>query len=128
MTEASTILNPWIFLTERSGSTTPQFAPLGDIELVPTKCNPDTVMFRNCLSISASVVTLVNGFIMPVMMSWKTGALEKVRALLKPSRAAIMSNSTVKKLGLIMGSSNGSFDPMDIVPPETFLIITLGQN
>ena len=121
MTEASTILNPWIFLTERSGSTTPQLAPLGDIESVPTKCSPDTVIFRSCLSISASVVTLVNGSIMSVIMSWKTGALEKVRTLLKPSRAATMSNSSVKNPKSIMGSSNGSFDPMDIVPPQVVL-------
>ena len=121
MTEASTILNPWIFLTERSGSTTPQLAPLGDIEEVPTGCNPDTVIFRSCLSISASVVTLVNGSIMPVMTSRKTGALENLRAALKPSRAATMSNSAVKNPKSIMGSANGSFDPMDIVPPQAFL-------
>ena len=124
MTEASTILNPWTFLAERSGSTTPQLDPLGDIEAVPTRCSPDNAIFRSCLSISASVVTLVNGSIMPVMMSWKAGALERVRALFKASRAATMSNSAVKKPGSIMGSSNGSFDPMDIVPPVTFPIIT----
>jgi len=68
MTEA-TILNPLTFLTQRSGLTTPQFASLGYIEAVPTGCNPDTVIFRKYLSISASVVTLVNGPIMLVMIS-----------------------------------------------------------
>lgn len=81
MTEASTILNPLTFLTQRSGLTTPQFASLGYIEAVPTGCNPDTVIFRKYLSISASVVTLVNGPIMLVMTSRKTGAFEKARAL-----------------------------------------------
>ena len=128
MTEASTILNPLTFLTQRSGLTTPQFASLGYIEAVPTGCNPDTVIFRKYLSISASVVTLVNGPILLVMTSRKTGAFEKARALLKASRAATMSNSAVKNPRSIMGTSNGSFDSMDIVPPEVFWDLIFHEN
>ena len=118
MTEASTTLNPWTFLTVRSGSTTPQFAPLGDIEAVPTRWSPIVAIFLTMLSISASVVTFVNGAATPEIMLRKTGAPENVIASLTASRTAAISNSVVRIAGSILGSSNGLFDPMVRVPPE----------
>jgi len=120
-TEASTTLKPRTFLTARSGSTTPQLAPWGDIEAVPTACAPKDATFLTELSISSSVVVLVNGAATPEMMLRKTGAPENVIASLTASRMATISNSVVRTAGSILGSSNGLFDPIVRVPPETLI-------
>ena len=105
----------------RSGSTTPQLAPLGDIEAVPTAWAPKDAIFLIESSISSSDAALVNGAAMPEMMLWKTGAPENVIASLTASRIATISNSAVRTAGSIFGSSNGLFDLIVRVPPKTLI-------
>lgn len=73
--------------------TTPQFAPLGDMKVVPTRWSPIVAIFLTMLSISASVVTFVSG---AQMMLRKIGAPEYMIAALTVSRTATISNSVVK--------------------------------
>ncbi len=74
MTDASTMRNPEIRFTNRSGSTTPQLAFLGDIDAVATECSADIVIFLRMLSISESVAAAAKGPWTFVMMFLQKGA------------------------------------------------------
>ena len=86
MIDASTTLNPVVPLTRKSGSTTPQFAPLGDIEAEPTGWSAELPAFLKKSSKSSSDVTFAGGLTDPKTDPWNAGAESNLRILRNPSR------------------------------------------
>lgn len=107
-TDASTILNPVVPLTRKSGSTTPQLAFLGDIEAVPAPCKKERTPFLKKSSKSWSDVTFSGGMTDPKTDPSNAGAENNLRAVRQPSRKIDTSASSVRKRTSMEGYMNGS--------------------
>lgn len=95
-------------LTRKSGSTTPQFAFLGDIEAVPAPCKKERAPFLKKSSNSWSDVTFSGGMTDPKTDPSNAGAEKNLRALRQPSRKIDTSVLSVRKRTSMEGYINGS--------------------
>jgi hypothetical protein len=74
MTDASTTLNPIVPLTRKSGLTTPQLAPRGDMAALPKACPSGIETLRMNASNSSSEVKFAAGDVVPNTLFLSTGA------------------------------------------------------
>lgn len=117
ITDASTILIPLIPFTLKSGSTTPYFAPFGDMVAVPTGCTRDSTLLLMKASRSSSDSMPAEGADSDAIYPSHVLAAKNLRAFLMTSRAATRSTGFEKNPGSIRGGSNGLLDPTDTDPP-----------
>ena len=125
---ASMTRSPFVPLTLKSGSRTPHRAPRSDIAAVPTPCSPlhstnhiripETEPIQDSTYVevrflaywmnSSSVLAEVGCSHAPMTNPSQALAVMNRWAALRAATIVLMSKSVVKKLGLMMGGSNGS--------------------
>jgi hypothetical protein len=133
MPAASTTLRPTHFLTVRSGSITPQDAPTGDTEAVPTGCqtldaNVSTIKWPKyvpthvpafALAYASSSVSVVALRYSPKGSTmYPSNAFEPAKrcAALSAYVMTYLSKGEPSRLGFMAGCAKGSVDLRDTLP------------
>lgn len=114
-TPTSTTLNPFVPFTFKSGSTTPHFAPLGLIALVPTGWKKLTAFsLMNALS-SSSVSAVSKGSRM-----YPSHARAEMNRLAErmACRRIWMSTGAARRPGLMSGAAKGAELERETAPPR----------